>query len=125
VNLDNGSIFASVRESWKEYKVCCHLAIGERTPAPAKKPEGVSAPPSEPSPEMLEVVGQFKERHYASWLNESIPALDGLSPREAAKRAASRKKLLVLLNEIEYRESRLPEAGRYDVAKLRTALGPD
>ena len=94
-------------------------------PASAKRPVGVSAPPIEPSPEMLEVMRQFKERHYASWLDESIPALDGLSPREAARRAASRKKLVVLLNEIEYRESRLPEAGRYDVAKLRTALGPD
>jgi hypothetical protein len=66
---------------------------------------------------------EMKQRHYASWMDEPIPALSGESPREAARTAAGRARLDVLLKDLENRESRLPEPERFDVAGLRSALG--
>ncbi|MBX3274745.1 MAG: hypothetical protein KF729_31055 [Sandaracinaceae bacterium] len=40
---------------------------------------------------------QFLARHQRAWLDEAIPALDGASPREAAKDAALRPRLVELL----------------------------
>ena len=87
-----------------------------------------SAPPSprrdpEDSPEMLEFARQFKEQHYATWVDEAIPALGGKTPREATKTASRRAKLDELLKEMENREARLPEGERYDLAALRRRLG--
>jgi len=53
-----------------------------------------------------------------------IPALGGLTPREAARRGgAATKKLEILLAEFENAEARRPVEERFDVSKLRHALG--
>lgn len=55
-----------------------------------------------------------------SWLSEPLPALDGLTPYEAAKKAAGRRKLDVLLKSLEYRA---PPNVQDDVAWMRGELG--
>lgn len=64
----------------------------------------------------------WKEQHYADWVDERIPALGGLTPREAVRTASGRRKVEVLLKEIEHGESRLPEGERFDVRWLRREL---
>lgn len=82
--------------------------------------------PSEPSPMPAEAAGvlrAFKERHYAQWLDDALPALRGSTPRAAVRTASGRRQVHVLLKEIERGESRLPEGERCDVDWLRRELG--
>ncbi len=65
----------------------------------------------------------FKEKHMAQWLDDEIPALDRLTPREAAKKAGPRAKLDLLLRDMENRDARLPEEDRFDYSRLRSELG--
>lgn len=76
-----------------------------------------------PTPEMIEAVRDFKRKHFESWLDTPIPALAGMTPREAATKPRKREDLVLLLKEIENRESRLPPDERVDVAKLWDDLG--
>ncbi|HEX6573504.1 MAG TPA: SEC-C metal-binding domain-containing protein [Gemmatimonadaceae bacterium] len=76
--------------------------------------------------EMIEIARAYKERHMAQWPDMEIPALGGMTPREAAKDPRARKELDLLLREMEMHESRLPENEQFDMAKLRESLGmPD
>jgi hypothetical protein len=94
-----------------------HLGEGSARGAPP-------APPESMPPEVLEVVKRMQAEHYRSWLDEEIPALGGLTPREAAKRkGAPRKSLELLLAEIEHAEAGQPEQQRFDVSVLRRELG--
>ncbi len=94
-----------------------HLAEGAERGAPR-------APPEPMPPEVLEVVKRMQAEHYQRWLDEEIPALGGLTPREAAKRkGAPRKSLELLLAEIEHAEAGQPEQQRFDVSVLRRELG--
>jgi len=45
-----------------------------------------AGPPEAMPPEVLEVVRRMQAEHYQRWLDEPVPALDGLTPRDAAKR---------------------------------------
>ena len=58
---------------------------------------------------------QIQEEHWASWLDQDIPALGGLTPREAARSAAGRERLEALMAEFELR-------GGAPVDRLRAAL---
>ena len=71
------------------------------------------------------LVREMKERVYGTWPDEAIPALDGLTPREAMKKPASRRKLDLLLKEFELHEASEPAARRADIAGLRRRLGLD
>ncbi len=94
-----------------------HLAGGA-------KPGARSAPPEAMPPEVLEVVKRMQAEHYRRWLDEELPALGGLSPREAAKRkGAPRRSLELILAEIEHAEAGQPEPQRLDVSALRSELG--
>jgi len=85
---------------------------------------GTAGPPEPMPPEVLEVVRKMQAEHYQRWLDEPVPALGGLTPRDAAKRkGAPRKKLDLLLAEFENSEARAPAAQRFDFAQLRRALG--
>ena len=78
----------------------------------------------EEPPELQAMVRAVKEKHYQSWLDERIPALGGLTPREAAGgKAKDRQALALLVAEIENHEARLPEGQRFDVRGLRRELG--
>jgi hypothetical protein len=68
-------------------------------------------------------IREFRERHMRDWLDDSIPALEGLTPRDAARSSRARPKLETLLKEFEQHEARLPEQQRIDLRSLREALG--
>jgi hypothetical protein len=73
--------------------------------------------------EFRTIARELKERHMQGWVDESIPALGGLTPREAAASPKGRKALELLLREFEHHEGRLPEDERFDMKRLRATLG--
>ncbi len=79
----------------------------------------------EPMPgEVLAAIRKVKAEHYQRWADEKLPALGGLTPREAAQRkGAPRNKVELLLAELEHGESAQPMEQRFDVASLRRELG--
>ncbi|MGQ0643128.1 MAG: hypothetical protein ACT4P6_20465, partial [Gemmatimonadaceae bacterium] len=77
----------------------------------------------QPPPEVALALRQFREQHMIAWLDEAIPALGGLTPREAARAPRSRSQLEALLKEFDQHEARLPEEQRIDLHKVRSALG--
>src|SRR5262245_41980744 len=51
-----------------------------------------------PSLEAEAMVAELKQRHYASWADHPLPALDGKTPRHAVKTAGGRKQVALLLD---------------------------
>ena len=90
-------------------------------PAPSA-PAGAASAASAAIPNAAELIRDFKNQHYAGWCDEPLPALDGATPRAASRTAAGRKRVAVLLADLENHEARLPLAERYDVDLLRTTL---
>lgn len=86
--------------------------VGQRAPSRAPPP-----------PEVLEVLRDFKERHYATWLDTKLPALKGKSPRQAVRTKSGRHAVDVLLKEMENMEAGLPVEERMDFSGLRRELG--
>jgi hypothetical protein len=79
--------------------------------------------PAEPQPaEMVAFMREFREQHMTAWLDESIPALDGLTPRASARVKHMRPALDLLLKEFEHHEARLPAEERIDIGRLRREL---
>ncbi len=74
-------------------------------------------------PEAVAAVRQFREQHMTAWLDDSIPALDGLTPRHAATLPRMRHSLDALLKEFDQSEARLPVEERIDIRRVRVALG--
>jgi hypothetical protein len=72
---------------------------------------------------MRETLRAIKERHYMDWLDESIPALGGMTPRAAAQNPRRRPGLENLLKSMENREARVHEDERFDMRRLRRELG--
>ncbi len=64
------------------------------------------------------VIRAMKERHYAAWLDEPLPALDGKTPRETARTATGRERVKLLLQGIEDIERDVEEEARFDVSRL-------
>lgn len=71
-----------------------------------KRDAPVSPRRSVPKRVEREVTQRFLDTHYRNWLDEKIPALDGKSPREAARDFEGREQLVALLKEMENREAR-------------------
>jgi hypothetical protein len=82
-----------------------------------------TAAPRVTTAEERAIVREMKERHYARWLNDQIPALEGKTPREAARTKSGRARLKTLLDDLDLSESHLPEDERIDVGKMRRLLG--
>jgi hypothetical protein len=79
--------------------------------------------PAPQSAEIKAMLREVKERYMTEWMDEEIPALGGLTPKEAMRSGPGRRALDLLLREMEYAESRLPPDERFDVSRLRTILG--
>ncbi len=95
-----------------------------RSAARAAKARRPAAPPSEAEQREVDaIVREMKARHYASWLDEPVPALGGATPRRAARTKKGREQVDLLLREIERSESTLPADQRFDVVTLRKELG--
>jgi hypothetical protein len=62
-------------------------------------------------------------RKEESWLDEQIPALGGLTPRQAVSDPTRREDLITLLNEFDRTEDLPPQTLSFDASRLRKALG--
>jgi hypothetical protein len=74
-------------------------------------------------PEVDAFLRDFKARHYATWPDDHLPALDGLTPREAATQPKYRARLDTLLKDMEYHESQESPDRRFDFGPVRRMLG--
>ncbi len=81
------------------------------------------SPPHPPSGEMNRIILEMKAKHYADWADETLPALDGETPRAAVRTKSGREKVDLLLKEIENIEARQPEGQRFDVGLIKRELG--
>ena len=74
-----------------------------------------------------QLMSELKERHFRSWPDINLPALDGRTPREAARDAAVRPRLIGLLKSIENSEEHERVVGKawFDVSRLKSELGVD
>ena len=91
--------------------------------ARASAPGRGSSKRNAPAPEAVAAMRAFREQHMTAWLDDSIPALDGLTPRHAATLPRMRRRLDVLLKEFEQSEARLPLDEQIDIQRLRVSLG--
>ena len=66
---------------------------------------------------------EAKQRHYADWANQPLPALGGKTPREAVRTKTGRDQVDLLLKEFENNEARLPKSQQVDFLNLREELG--
>jgi len=68
---------------------------------------------------------KLKTEHYERWVNEPIPALDGKTPREAARSETGRRALEDLLRLMENQEAHARERGdpAFDFLQVRKKLG--
>ncbi len=79
---------------------------------------------SEVPAEVIKAVRDLMRAKEDAWLDESIPALGGLTPRRAAADPTRREDLAALLgNEFDRRGALAPPAMTFDVTRLREQLG--
>lgn len=84
--------------------------------------EAAGSPPEPVELDPADVAGirrQLEDR----WLADSIPALGGLTPREAAASTQARGELVALLEDFEWTQRRSPQQLEYDISRLRRELG--
>lgn len=93
-------------------------------PAQGRPPPGIDLPPGE----MTAVLQQVTEHTYANWSDEPIPALDGLTPRQAITTEAGARKVADLIKLYENgaaRQARDEERPPVDFAFLWRQIGLD
>ena len=88
---------------------------GEKSPEPVAQP-ALSAEERKALEEMI-------HKHYAGWVNESLPALGGKTPRQAMRSRAGRESVIELLRLMENGELRKKDGPVYDFNILRRELG--
>jgi hypothetical protein len=80
-----------------------------------------------PGPEVQEALNQHMQKMQEKWLTQPIPALGGLTPREAAETADGRVLLEALLDDFAIRRQQREAGGSsfvgFDVEELRARLG--
>lgn len=75
-------------------------------------------------PGAADVLASFLHEQEHRWVDESLPALDGLTPRQAAADPTRREQLIALLHDFD-REPTPPGMATFDTARLRARLGLD
>jgi len=103
-------------ESQDEFK---RKALERKAPKKAAQESGI------PPEVEREILLKYKNEHYARWVDERLPALDGKTPREAAKSEAGRRGLEDLLRMMENGEDRARKEGgaAFDFSGIRKSLG--
>jgi hypothetical protein len=64
------------------------------------------AEPEEPFVPPPEVIAELEEKILRQWIDDSIPALGGLTPRQAVKTPEGRQRILELIAHAEQMQSR-------------------
>ncbi len=95
-----------------------------RSAADAFAETGPDMPPQGAAPQLAaEDIAALVRQHEDRWLSERIPALGGLTPREAAANPATREELIALLDDFEWQDRQTPNAFSMDVHRIRSELG--
>ena len=112
--------------------VLSHEELMKRTAERSGKARGTEKRESEHDrimrkhPEVQAYLKEQMDRHWASWPDTPVPALKGMTPRQAADDPVGRELLESLLLDFESRNARLSDDfNRVDIAKLRSTLGLD
>lgn len=105
-----------------------HRATGyESIESAIKRVRRRPTPPEDPVPpaEAGRVLAEFKDRHYRTWPDVPLPALDGRTPRHAARLKTLRPRLIDLLKDLENHEARAatPDSPAYDFRWMWRELG--
>lgn len=93
--------------------------------------EALSEPKPRPKPEEPlrlppEFIAEIEEKMLRQWIDDSIPALGGLTPRQAVKTPEGRKRVLELIDESERMQQRIKKVpGMFspDYRKVKKMLG--
>ena len=51
------------------------------------------------------ITHEYKQKHYANWADEPLPALGGKTPREAVRSAAGKEQVIKMLKDFEHGEA--------------------
>jgi hypothetical protein len=70
-------------------------------------------------PEVRRILAQYVAQHEASWLDDNIPALDGMTPRQCAADPVAREKLVRLLAQLPD----IDDPTQMSARRLRAELG--
>lgn len=100
-----------------------HRAREHADPLSEKAPRKPCGPEPELPPEFQQLVREHKQNHYADWVDQSLPALGGETPREAVQTAQGRRDVDVLLKDMENHEQRFGGVATFDFSQLRRQLG--
>ena len=103
-----------------------HVEDTFKTAADAMSEAPSTAPVDEiPTDVQRDIVTKYKEEHYRTWPDHSLPALGGKTPRQAAKTPKGVNLLDGLLRDFQKREEREQRSGKafYDINRLRKELG--
>lgn len=95
--------------------------LSKKAKKSARAPHGFASEPLEP--EEGEATREFLKQHYRGWLDSAIPALGGLTPREAVRTKGGREAVDLLLKDLENHDMRRPGRGAGMVPWLRQQLG--
>jgi hypothetical protein len=85
-------------------------------------PAGPSSEELHALPEVQAMLREMADQHWKAWLDTPLPALQGATPRQAAKTASGRERLEALFLQFE-RHNESPQPFSPDVSSLRRALG--
>ena len=100
-------------------------ALLERGAQSPPSMHGMLTSESEMPPEVREAISAMMAKFTASWPNEQIPALGGITPRHAAQDPKLRPRPVALLKDMESRGP-MPGMGAgmaMDIAAIRRELG--
>lgn len=78
-----------------------------------------------PDDDARALVGQYLQDHYRRWLDAPLPALDGKTPRNAARTRQGRVQVDALLEDIEHSSLAMPGGEAIDFAALRREFALD
>jgi hypothetical protein len=103
------------------------LAEVKRRAAAASSDDGSQRRSNIPAAEEQRLITQFLDRHYSTWPDTSLPALAGMTPRQAVETPEGRAQVVALLRDFENASERSRKAGEptYDFSRLRAELGLD
>ena len=117
-------LIRNLRE-WIEYKITSHKPLDLDNLPESKEPEGsglvdLAALPEEAREQVTGIIEQM----HMGWADQSIPALQNRTPREAVKTPEGRERVIELINDWENLQLRMPNPQfQFDFNKLRRELG--
>ncbi len=78
--------------------------------------------PEELPPELQEQIKAYGKQHWQNWLDVSLPALNGETPRQASHNESGRERLEILMRDFAHKSSLHPNSMNPDIDWLRQQL---